>query len=250
MIKFFRKIRYNLMEQNKTSKYFKYAIGEIVLVVIGILIALQINNWNINRTNGILEQQYINRLIKELKNDLNTYTNLKNGFSEQQKSINDLLEIINQPNPVIQDSSVFWNKFFAASGVGPWYKEPVIWTQLVQSGELTLIKDQNAIETLFSHYSNVKSVADNFNEYPTQTTTEARKLIATTLSESSYITVFGEDRSKWPDHNVFRKILDKKNEYQALFVRIAIISRVHVSQMINLTESTQNAITILESNLK
>ena len=48
MIKFFRKIRYNLMEQNKTGKYFKYAIGEIVLVVIGILIALSINNWNRN----------------------------------------------------------------------------------------------------------------------------------------------------------------------------------------------------------
>jgi hypothetical protein len=46
MIKFFGKIRFNLMEKNKTEKYFKYAIGEIVLVVIGILIALQINNWN------------------------------------------------------------------------------------------------------------------------------------------------------------------------------------------------------------
>jgi len=46
MIKFLRKTRYNLMEQNKTGKYLKYAIGEIVLVVIGILIALSINNWN------------------------------------------------------------------------------------------------------------------------------------------------------------------------------------------------------------
>ena len=43
MIKLFKKLRYNLMEQNKTGKYFKYAVGEIVLVVIGILIALQIN---------------------------------------------------------------------------------------------------------------------------------------------------------------------------------------------------------------
>ena len=48
MIKFFRKIRQNLLMENKTGKYFKYAIGEIILVVIGILIALQINNWNEN----------------------------------------------------------------------------------------------------------------------------------------------------------------------------------------------------------
>jgi hypothetical protein len=46
MIKFFRKIRYDLIENNKTGKYFKYAIGEIVLVMIGILLALQVNNWN------------------------------------------------------------------------------------------------------------------------------------------------------------------------------------------------------------
>ncbi len=49
MIKFFRKIRYDLMDKNKTGKYLKYAIGEIILVVIGILIALSINNWNENR---------------------------------------------------------------------------------------------------------------------------------------------------------------------------------------------------------
>jgi len=46
MIKFFRKIRQNLLLENKTAMYFKYAIGEIILVVIGILIALRINNWN------------------------------------------------------------------------------------------------------------------------------------------------------------------------------------------------------------
>lgn len=48
MIKFFRTIRQNLIMENKTGKYLKYAIGEIVLVVIGILIALSINTWNEN----------------------------------------------------------------------------------------------------------------------------------------------------------------------------------------------------------
>jgi len=46
MIKFFRNIRKKILEQGKTTNYLKYAFGEIVLVVIGILIALQINNWN------------------------------------------------------------------------------------------------------------------------------------------------------------------------------------------------------------
>jgi hypothetical protein len=65
MFKFFRQIRYNLLKDRKTGKYLKYAIGEIVLVVIGILIALSINNWNEDRKERISEQKIINRLITE-----------------------------------------------------------------------------------------------------------------------------------------------------------------------------------------
>ncbi len=67
MIKFFRNIRQSLLMENKTSKYFKYAIGEIVLVVIGILIALQINNWNESRKE---KQKEIN-VAKEIYTELN-----------------------------------------------------------------------------------------------------------------------------------------------------------------------------------
>ena len=63
MIKFFRKIRQKLLNQNRFSKYLVYAIGEIVLVVIGILIALQINNWNEEKKEVQKEVQ----LLKELK---------------------------------------------------------------------------------------------------------------------------------------------------------------------------------------
>ncbi|MDU8887227.1 hypothetical protein RXV94_13730 [Yeosuana sp. MJ-SS3] len=48
MIKFFRNIRKKLLEEGKTTKYLKYAIGDIVLLVLGILIVLQFNNWNVN----------------------------------------------------------------------------------------------------------------------------------------------------------------------------------------------------------
>jgi len=63
MIKFFRHIRYNLMEQNKTGKYFIYALGEIILVVIGILIALSINNWNANKKTAKEEIVILNNLL-------------------------------------------------------------------------------------------------------------------------------------------------------------------------------------------
>jgi len=70
MIKFFRTIRKDLMEKNKTGKYFKYAIGEIVLVVIGILIALQINNWNTTQKDIAKEQQILLSLQEEFKQNI------------------------------------------------------------------------------------------------------------------------------------------------------------------------------------
>lgn len=66
MLKFFRSIRQKLLSENKYNKYFKYAIGEIFLVVVGILIALQINNWNQNRL--LTNQEH--KLLLELKTDL------------------------------------------------------------------------------------------------------------------------------------------------------------------------------------
>jgi len=69
MIKFFRKIRQNMINENKTGKYLKYAIGEIVLVVIGILIALSINNWNDSRIDNLREQAYYKTAINDLIND-------------------------------------------------------------------------------------------------------------------------------------------------------------------------------------
>src|SRR6056297_3503303 len=66
MIKFFRKIRQKLLSENKFSKYLLYAIGEIVLVVIGILIALQINNWNQQIQNNDKEKNYYNKFLEDV----------------------------------------------------------------------------------------------------------------------------------------------------------------------------------------
>ena len=73
MLKLFRRIRQDLITANKFSKYFLYALGEIFLVVIGILIALQINNWNQNRIDSKIEKQLLTELLENLEvNELNT----------------------------------------------------------------------------------------------------------------------------------------------------------------------------------
>lgn len=69
MIKFFRRIRYNQINQERVGKYLLYAVGEIILVVIGILIAVQVNNSNIEKKNHSLKKIYIEALISDLVQD-------------------------------------------------------------------------------------------------------------------------------------------------------------------------------------
>jgi len=70
MVKFFRKIRQKLLSENKFTKYLIYAIGEIFLLVIGILIALQINNWNNNNIERNLESNMLNEILVNLEKDI------------------------------------------------------------------------------------------------------------------------------------------------------------------------------------
>ena len=91
MIKFFRKIRQRLLSDNKFSKYLLYAIGEIILVVIGILIALQINNWNENQKQLKLEKE----VLAEVKIGLESDYEIVNGV------IDDHLNWINSQDLIV-----------------------------------------------------------------------------------------------------------------------------------------------------
>ena len=124
MIKFFRKIRQNLLSEGKTGKYFKYAIGEILLVVIGILIALQLNNWNENNSKTKLGHKYLTQMKSELQDDAlmldNFIFRLKKDLKNQEAALNtkdiarlplDSLEmILNSTNLDFKISELTYNK--------------------------------------------------------------------------------------------------------------------------------------------
>jgi hypothetical protein len=94
------------MEQNKIGRYLKYAIGEIVLVVIGILIALQINNWNEDRKARIIEIKVVKRLIADVKADSIFYNTRLELFSNQIKTYNKLFDLCSRPESIPEDSII------------------------------------------------------------------------------------------------------------------------------------------------
>ena len=104
MIKFFRKIRQQLAYENNISKYFRYAIGEIVLVVIGILIALSINNWNETRKLRIAEKEILN--VLKLSTSINLSELEKNHKRVTRFIVNtdSILSLLDQKKEIIGDS--------------------------------------------------------------------------------------------------------------------------------------------------
>lgn len=91
MFKFFRNIRQSLLMKDKISKYYKYAFGEIILVVIGILIALSINNWNEARKNRIEQLILINNIIEDLRLDSIHINKSLSEVGNQKRLVDDLI---------------------------------------------------------------------------------------------------------------------------------------------------------------
>ncbi|WP_143094885.1 DUF6090 family protein [Bizionia echini] len=155
MIKFFRKIRQNLLMENKTGKYLKYAFGEIILVVIGILIALQINNWNEQRKDRTKEKIILKQLQEDYQANLNQ---LEEKMATREKIIISavaLLEAFDYPQRANRDSVI---KKIAIIGNDPTF-DP-IQNDLNSSENLRLIRNVKLSRLLSNWSSDVVAVKE------------------------------------------------------------------------------------------
>jgi Family of unknown function (DUF6090) len=110
MIKFFRHIRKEQMETGKTGKYLKYAIGEIVLVMIGILLALQVNNWNEERITKNKEIEILKDFKTNLDFDIAQLDSIIHHYKRAKKSINTVLNNLENDLPYTDSlSKLFFN---------------------------------------------------------------------------------------------------------------------------------------------
>jgi hypothetical protein len=148
MSRFFSKIRYKLAAENQSMKYLRYAIGEIVLVVIGILIALQINNWNETRKESVFEQKVLQEILTSIDQNVN-YLNL--GMSWNNEAINSCRIILNH----------FDNNIPYSDSLDHHFSTSLLWFypsinnnayESLKSYGLHLIKNDTIRETLGSIY--------------------------------------------------------------------------------------------------
>ncbi len=157
MFKFFRRIRKDLIARNRLGKYLAYAFGEVVLVVIGILIALQLNNWNQERINGLKEQEFVLNLKRDLNSQLDAidrqlrneelYSRSAKGildrYSEEPEMAWDSIQLAALATLCVRNTFVITN---------PTY------TELISSGSIDLLRNGRLKDRVILYYQELERI--------------------------------------------------------------------------------------------
>lgn len=167
MLRFFRHIRKSLVEQTKVRTYLLYATGEILLVVIGILIALQVNNWNEKR---LLEEE-INAIILNLNSEFrDNLEQLNNDLLEIDAvlyGLEELLKLTSKGNHGMDHQE--FNELLETTFTTPtWSPSSVVVEELKYSGGFSRLNDETLKRLLFDwerHYLNQQSTLEGYNTY-------------------------------------------------------------------------------------
>ena len=168
MLNFLRKIR---KKEIKSARYLKYAIGEIVLVVIGILIAVQINNLNQSLKNKKEESFYLLKLRENLQEDLR---NIEIKKAQAQRVLGQIEIIIAESrDPEIDSFSV--KPTDAMIGLAGMVSQTATWENLKSTGKLSLLQNQMLIDSLYNYYNyydnSVIGIIDGLRHYTRETVT-------------------------------------------------------------------------------
>lgn len=157
MIKFFHNIRKKLAIENKFMAYSRYAIGEIILVVIGILIALQINNWNEKRKQQLQEHKILVSLYSDFEESKNRLLESMDMQKNVVRKSSELIDIYEGKKAKPINDSIMNYILYGAYG---WYRPELLtgaYDALVNSGNSELISNDKLTKMLAEYFSIVNS---------------------------------------------------------------------------------------------
>jgi hypothetical protein len=196
MFRLFQHIRENSLATKKSRKYLHYAIGEIILVVLGILIALQIDNWNEERIEQQQIADYAHSLIKDLERDLIMAAVIKKEIDVLIEKIDTLAEYI-ETRPIEEFKNI--DLFYLMRA--PFYR-PYAWNrtaleQIKSSGALRQMKNQELAEKISAYESFTYHLEGDF-EFDREVGIESVQL-AGTIVDMNYPRLFEQFSSRSPD---------------------------------------------------
>ncbi|MCJ7468154.1 MAG: DUF6090 family protein [Maribacter sp.] len=168
MIPFFRKIRKKLADENKPLKYMRYAIGEIVLVVIGILIALQVNNWNTVRSEEKELNEYLLTIAQNIKSDLPVIQNLKNQRDSVTGHAQEFWPLAHKDYYDVHEASFLAQIIISSFEVENFNCNQSGFESMKTSGLIGKIQGTDLAESIFEYYRKagiINNLVDHANTY-------------------------------------------------------------------------------------
>src|SRR6056297_1941247 len=168
MIHIFRHIRKTLMQQNKIRTYITYALGEIILVVFGILIALQVNNWNQERLDSKVSAEFTNRLLGDMQLERRILGYVDNYLTQVEKNAKAAITVYEREavEGMLTDSE-FLISLYQASQIYDPNQISATYQEMISSGQIGMIKNEELRNRIIIYYDNDWSKADVFaNESP------------------------------------------------------------------------------------
>lgn len=228
MIKIFRNIRRNLLTEGKTMKYFKYAFGEIILVVIGILIALQINNWNeINKSNAETSN-YIDSFYEENKSNKESII-LAIAYNEEKiKSVDSLKQFLLSKNYTHKRINILCATLMGMSNYDP---STTTMENISASGDFDLIKDIDLRKLIINTYKAYK------------TTTKLETILNDYLNK--YVSPFFIENVRFNDFSSLKKDFIKDPKFENIVLGYEVL----LNQQINGYKENLDKISLLDDKL-
>jgi len=209
MLKLFRRIRQKLIQEGSLSRYLIYAIGEIALVMIGILLALQVNNWNLNQ--------------QAKKSENNALVELRAEFGKNQKRLNELIAVRKLQEEqirsyialIIDDDIPIGEKMNAqlpSDYDGVWGNENMVLSSLINTGAIENIQNDSlkmlltqwpiSVGRFLTYEKELRKGMELWRDYRDQ-------------FKPSVLTKKGNYSQKWPGNEYPQKILDKMDEFNS-----------------------------------
>ena len=177
MIKFFRQIRRQLLGAGNSGKYLKYAIGEIVLVMVGILLALQVNNWNEDRKSIIQEKGYLNTIYADLTDEIKNMDHNRTLISDHYLFGMEVMKAKESKESGPIDSVKLATYLgWDLSQIIPVDRDENIWDKIKGLGTNTFIISDSLNHLLNDFYVKYDYQIERFNQLPKKLRQELREL--------------------------------------------------------------------------
>lgn len=206
---FLRKIRRSLINSGAARKYMLYAIGEVLLVMIGILLALQVNNWNEERRAKKQLEQNLISLAEDIRKDTSILQNYIRNLEKQEAAARLIISVLESKERKITDSLAFQEAFGWMSRSLSMDFDREIWDEIRKAGTYKAYVDSQLVLKIQSYYHTYAGIAKNW-ESSNDIRLESRWLKYELLSQVDLDSARSEANPRPYSNNAYQAIFNEK----------------------------------------